>query len=511
VLSAAVGAAGHLDLDLAGQRIGELHRLHPLLYRLVQAHGARDPELAAVGARAADDVLDLIGPGAGELELLQPGPYVVDRLVADPAQDEVLLDAGAGVAPGEVAHDLGQAAKLVRAEVAARHLDDHGAEAVLALRMGVGLEKALIGGTVTVRARRGRPGRRRVLLLVVDQHQPVQFEIPLGDPVPLELLVHELAERLDADLVHQDLDPRASAILAEPVLAVEDAHDGLGDLQVLAAVELSELANRLGDARHDRGASSHDHLDAADAVADLRDEPEIVDPGDGAVGLGCGECRLELARHHLGRRVPDEVPDVGGRVGGDVEGLVCGDSRVRVAGDVAHRVSAALTRGQTGLGEHAQGLRRLGGRDVMKLDVLPRRDVSLFERRESLGDLGEPLHLLRAHAAKRQLHADHLDLGLALPVDPLLEPERDVGVLLDVPVEEPGRLGLEVLELVLEDRDHVPGDVLVDLRVLERADGPLSLPALLGIDVELMLGGDAIGRGALLHRSGFHRAILHKS
>ena len=39
----------------------------------------------------------------------------------------------------------------------------------------------------------------------------------------------------------------------------------------------------------------------------------------------------------------------------------------------------------------------------------------------------------------------------------------------DVAREEPAGLGLEVVELLLEDRDHVPGDVLHDLRVVERA------------------------------------------
>ena len=37
------------------------------------------------------------------------------------------------------------------------------------------------------------------------------------------------------------------------------------------------------------------------------------------------------------------------------------------------------------------------------------------------------------------------------------------------PCEELGGLRLEVVELPLEDRDHVPGHVLQDLGVLERA------------------------------------------
>src|SRR5207253_1228276 len=50
VLRAAVGAAAHLDVDPAGQRIVELHLNDALLDGLVQTHRARDAELAGVGA-----------------------------------------------------------------------------------------------------------------------------------------------------------------------------------------------------------------------------------------------------------------------------------------------------------------------------------------------------------------------------------------------------------------------------------------------------------------------------
>ena len=42
------------------------------------------------------------------------------------------------------------------------------------------------------------------------------------------------------------------------------------------------------------------------------------------------------------------------------------------------------------------------------------------------------------------------------------------------PVEELLGLGVEVVELALDDRDHVPGDVLVGLGVLERAGAALA-------------------------------------
>ena len=86
-----------------------------------------------------------------------------------------------------------------------------------------------------------------------------------------------------------------------------------------------------------------------------------------------------------------------------------------------------------------------------------------------------------------KLHADHLHVGLALAVDALLEAEADELLLGLLAAQEAGRLGVEVVELALEDRDHMAGDVLVDLRVLERAE--LALAVLLLARVLLEGGG----------------------
>ena len=95
-----------------------------------------------------------------------------------------------------------------------------------------------------------------------------------------------LAERVDADLVDQHLDARAGAVDAQEVLAVEDAEDGLGDLQVVAVLELDEVVQRRRDARHDRRAAADADLDALHAVALAGEEGDVVDAGDRAVGVG---------------------------------------------------------------------------------------------------------------------------------------------------------------------------------------------------------------------------------
>ena len=51
--------------------------------------------------------------------------------------------------------------------------------------------------------------------------------------------------------------------------------------------------------------------------------------------------------------------------------------------------------------------------------------------------------------------------------------------------EEALGLVVEVVELALDDRDHVAGDVLVGLRVLERAGAALAALLLLLVDDDL--------------------------
>src|SRR6185295_6823108 len=118
------------------------HRLDPLLHGAVEPHRADDAELAGVGAGAGDDVVDLVRAGFAEPDRAEALPDVVDRLVTDPTQDEVLVHGHARVAAAELAHDLPEPAELLRREVAAGDLDLDGREALLALRLHVGLAEA---------------------------------------------------------------------------------------------------------------------------------------------------------------------------------------------------------------------------------------------------------------------------------------------------------------------------------------------------------------------------------
>ena len=271
----------------------------PSLHESVPGHETTSPTWSA--------------PGVAQAQLAQRLPDLVDGLVAHPAQQQVLVDGGAHPAARVAARDVGQRAQLLGAQVAARHVDLDGREALLALGGDVRRAEALELRAVAVgRGVGGRHGGRAVGLVDV-QAQALDVELALVDPVALALLVDELAHLVDADLVDQDLDPGAGAVDAQPVLAVEDAEDRLGHLEVLAVVEADEVVERRRDARHDRRAAADADLDAALAVALARDEGDVVDAGQRAV-LGRGvEGRLDLARHELRGRVAHEVAHVGAR------------------------------------------------------------------------------------------------------------------------------------------------------------------------------------------------------
>src|SRR5689334_4771905 len=203
VLAAPVRAAAHLDLNLLGERVGDLHLLDPRVDRAIEAHRARDAQLAAIGTGAADHVRDREGTALAEPELLEAGPDVVDRLLPDPAQDEVLLHRGPGVPAAELAHDRRETPELLRAEVPAGHLDGDRDEPLLPLRLHVLRDERVELGAVPVGRAVGLRDGRRVRLLVMDEHEVIDGEVALVDPIALELLVDQLAERVHPDLVDQ--------------------------------------------------------------------------------------------------------------------------------------------------------------------------------------------------------------------------------------------------------------------------------------------------------------------
>ena len=97
---------------------------------------------------------------------------------------------------------------------------------------------------------------------------------------------------------------------------------------------------------------------------------------------------------------------------------------------------------------------------MVELEVLPGGDVAPLQRGKALGELAEGVELFGADGAHRQLHADHLAVGLSLSVHALLEAEADELRLFAVAGHELAGLGGEVVKLLLEDRDYASRGVL---------------------------------------------------
>ena len=102
------------------------------------------------------------------------------------------------------------------------------------------------------------------------EQDAVDREVALGDPVASEFLLDHLTEGVDPDLVDQHLDASACAVDAQEILTVEDPEDRLGDLQVVAVVQLDKLVQHRRQARHDRRAATDADLDTTHAVAFAR-------------------------------------------------------------------------------------------------------------------------------------------------------------------------------------------------------------------------------------------------
>src|SRR5947208_10127630 len=101
------------------------------------------------------------------------------------------------------------------AEVAAGDLDLDRREAGLPLGPGVGRDELVELAAVAVRAAVAQRRRRGVCLLVVVEQ--LEREVPLVDPVALELLLDLAPQLVDAVLVDEDLDAGAGAVLAQPL------------------------------------------------------------------------------------------------------------------------------------------------------------------------------------------------------------------------------------------------------------------------------------------------------
>ncbi len=193
----------------------------------------------------------------------------------------------------------------------------------------------------------------------------------------LALFQNQFLEFLDAQIVNEELDPRAVAILflAEPG---EDSGYGLRERQ-----NLFHRNKRVKEFRHVRdGAKSatDEHLKSpllrSVLVPGAGDEADVVHVRQAASVLrASAERGLELPAEVLAVRVAQEKLRQRAGIGRDVEHLVLADSRIRARRHVADRIAAGLAGRNTGSRKTAHQARSVVDVNVVELKILPRGHV----------------------------------------------------------------------------------------------------------------------------------------
>jgi hypothetical protein len=484
VLAAAVEAAGDLDLesrDRLGQRRGFGTQTQAKLPGETPTGG--DAELAGVGAGAGRHVDDRLRARRGQPHR---GKLRVERgqiPLGDEAQHDVLLDGSAEVVTAIAAGEVGERARLVRGEIAQRQREGRHGVALLPLRPHVRGPPGVEAGGQIPGLERGRQALGRSLRVrhVLEECGPA---VVVGEG--LALLLDKPTKLLDAELGHQELDARATAILllAEPR---EHAGDTLHlRQQLFLRRELGEHLRLVG---HGAEASAHHDLEAALAVHHPSHEASVVQLHQTAgLVLAAREGGLELAAEVLNVRMSQHEAHQGAGVGRDVEGLGLADARQRTRGHVAHRVAAGLAGGDAHRGETAHQVRCVFDVDEVELEVLAGGDVQ-DPVRILLGECGQLLELSGRHAAEGDLDALH---ARRIP-----DRVRSLG---RARVEGEGLLGDPVVSLAVvvtlavdaTPQTRLGEDLLFELALLAKLDLPLE-----EIDLLLPAGVHATRQGFL--------------
>ena len=170
MLAAPVGAAAHLDMHLAYQRVGRVHMLHSLGQRPAKTHRSGYAELAAIGAGAGDDVRNFVRARAAEADVAQSLPDFVQSILRHPAECEVLLVCDARATTGVLARHICELVELPAVDVAERQPNRDGLVAVLSLRLHIALHPVLELG-IAAECGVTAVERGRVNGLVLDEHQ----------------------------------------------------------------------------------------------------------------------------------------------------------------------------------------------------------------------------------------------------------------------------------------------------------------------------------------------------
>ena len=425
-----------------------------------QSLGGRDAETAGVGAGAGDDVLDEFGAGIAEVGGDQALVEALHLVVRHPADAEVLLDRGAEVAVGVLVDEAGHVEHLRGGDVAHGEPDEGGGESRLPLqddvralphvkrRLGMAVASAAVAAVGPDRLNQWGRG-------VGDGRQAQLSVIALAEDGVLDL--EPALEFREAQLLDDEFHPRLVAVL--PVAqVVEDLDHGVaGGQQVL---HWHELVQEERDAGRGAQPAARRHAEADGTVRIFcRQEAEIVNGRHGAVVPAPGEGDLELARQALVERVAQEMCGDRLGIGGHVEDLALADAGQVAGGDVADGVAAGLAGRDADFRQPPHDRAAVLDTRVVQLDVLAGGDVA-HAGGVAVRHLGDDTQLVGVQAAERNLDPDHLDAGLALAVDPVLEAEGPEHVQRQVALQQLGGFLFERLDLpenVGRDRDRLYG------------------------------------------------------
>jgi hypothetical protein len=261
-----------------------------------------------------------------------------------------------------------------------------------------------------------------------------------------EFLLDEPRERLDAGLLHEDLDPRLELVVATPELVVRAEHR-LGVREQIALRQ--ERADALAEDRRPAEPTADEVLEP-DLAALVRHqmEPDVVDRDRRAIGARAGDRDLELARkvRELGmerRPLPEDLA-----VGPRILELVARHAGQRIAGDVPDAVPARLDRVHLHARELVEDVGHVDQRRPVELHVLPRGEVRVAAI-VAPRDLGELPQLGRGQEAVGDRDPQHV--RVELEVEPVLEAERPELLLGELVLEPTPHLIAELKRPLLDD------------------------------------------------------------
>jgi hypothetical protein len=457
VLAARVRAAGDVDADAA--HLGQARVLEGPPDVVGEAPALGDGQVAGVGARARHHVAGQLGAGLGHADGVEAAVELGELGVGEAPEHHVLavgdphlgaqvaLDGGQG--PELVGGDVAQAGEGVGGDGALGHAPHH--VDLLPLAVGVALPLQAQGDRGA--HRRGPDGdvdSRGPVALLLDQLGHAagpggagqQETALLEDPGP---------ELVDTEGVDEPLHAGAQLVVAVAVV-VEDPEDRLeGGQQVVAGGELLEGLGGMGVGAQAAGDEHPEPgLDGA-VFARPGDghHADVVEHGLATVRGAAREVDLELAGQPLGDRVADEVAVGGLGPRADVEHLEGAGTGQVAAGDVPDGVAARLPGGEPHARQVAQHLGDPLEGHVVELDVLAGGDVAPAPA-VGVGDVAEHLQLVGREGAVGDLDPHHLVVSaLALPVDPVVEPEDAEDVVVELAGQVQGELRLELLDVPL--------------------------------------------------------------